>query len=136
MSDSMVQLEEFLEQWRDGQEQNKKAFLILREFLSSWEQVRLEFIVREGVTYSLRARHDEQTTRPLFVMVDIIEGEPRWLSVCFYAEMIKDPEGKGDFVPEGLLGEDALCFDIEHYSQEALEYLQERLKEARQSATT
>ncbi len=136
MSDSMAQLDEFLEQWQDGEEQNKKAFLQLKDLLSSWEEVQLEFIMREGVTYSLRARHQAQTTRPLFVMVDIIEGEPRWLSVCFYADMIKDPEEKGDFVPEGLLGEDALCFDVEQYSRETLEYLQDRLKEARQGAVS
>jgi len=126
----MVLLDEFLEQWRETEEQNKEAFLMLRKTLSSLASVQLEFIAREGVTYSLRAKHEKQTARPLFVMVDVIEGEPRWLSVCFYADMIEDPQEKGDFVPEGLLGEDALCFDVEDYSPEVLEYLQTRLKEA------
>jgi len=29
--------------------------------------------------------------------------------------MITDPEERGDFVPEGLLGEYAHCFDIEEF---------------------
>lgn len=134
MNNSIDRLDPFLEEWPETEEQNKKTFLLLRKLLSSMASVQLEFVVREGVTYSLRAKHEEQSARPLFVMVDVIEGEPRWLSVCFYADMIEDPAEKGDYVPEGLLGEDALCFDVEHYSPEVLEYLQERLKEAWRSA--
>ena len=45
-------------------------------------------------------------------MVDIIDDDPadRWLSVCFYDELVDDPKGLGDEVPGGLLGEDAKCF--------------------------
>jgi hypothetical protein len=67
-------------------------------------------------------------------MVDVIEDNPRWLSVCFYDEMITDPEEKGDFVPEGLLGEDAVCFDIEELDEELIRYIEIRLDEAYRSA--
>jgi hypothetical protein len=78
----------------------------------------------------LRAAHENQKSRKLFVMVDVIEDQPRWLSVCFYGEMIQDPEEKGDYVPEGLLGEDAVCFDIEAFDIADLNYVQSRLDEA------
>ena len=68
-------------------------------------------------------------------VVDVIEDDPRWLSVCFYGEMITDPEEKGDFVPEGLLGEDAVCFDIEEREEGLVQYVQDRLDEACLSAS-
>jgi hypothetical protein len=68
-------------------------------------------------------------------MVDVIEDDPRWLSVCFYGEMITDPEEKGDFVPEGLLGEDAVCFDVEERDEKLITYIETRLDEACQSAS-
>lgn len=124
------QLGEFIDGWKETAEHNKKGFLSFKELLQSMESVSLEFVPREGVTYSLRAKHDNQTKRRLFVMVDVIEGDPRWLSVCFYADMITDPQQKGDFVPGGLLGEDACCFDMDEYSDETARYLEERILEA------
>lgn len=44
--------------------------------------------------------------------------------------MISDPDGIGDFVPEGLLGENAHCFDIEEWDEERLQYVTDRLDEA------
>jgi len=68
-------------------------------------------------------------------MVDVIEVDPRWLSVCFYGEMITDPEEAGDYVPEGLLGEDAVCFDIETHDADRLAYVTARIDEAYRAAT-
>lgn len=134
MSDPHEQLNVFLEGWQDGKEQNRKGFVRLQKVLESMDGVYLDFIPRQGVTYSLRGKHASQSKRPLFAMVDVIEGEPRWLSVCFYAEMISDPEERGDYVPEGLLGEDAVCFDMEEFSEDLASYLEERLIEAYRSA--
>jgi hypothetical protein len=120
----------FVAEWVEGPEQNKRAFLELKEYLESMEGVVLNFHPRPGLTYSLRAGHSHQKDKPLFVMLDVIEGDPRWLSVCFYGDMVKDPAERGDFVPGGLLGEDGLCFDIEQYSEEAIRYLKQRLDEA------
>lgn len=86
------------------------------------------------MTYSLRASHPNQTARLLFGMVDVIEDDPRWLSVCFFGEMINDPEEKGDMVPEGLLGEDAHCFDIYEYEASEVAYAAKRLDEAYEMA--
>jgi len=124
------ELNAFIEEWEETPEKNKEAFLHLKECLAGKTGVTLEFIARPGVTYSLRATHAAQTKRDLFVMIDVIEDDPRWLSVCFYGNMIKDPEEKGDFVPEGLLGEDAVCFDIEERDDELIRYIEIRLDEA------
>lgn len=134
MSDTLKVMESFIDQWQDGSEQSRSGFLYLKGVLESLDGVILEFIAREGVTYSLRAKHSNQKDKALFVMVDVIEGEPRWLSVCFYAKMISDPEEKGDFVPQGLLGEDAVCFDIDDYSEANIKYVEKRIREGCSSA--
>ncbi len=127
-------LEDFLAQWEDTQEKNKAVFLRLKTFLEGKDGVQLSFLPRPGVTYSLRAVHENQKEKSLFTMVDVIEDSPRWLSVCFYGEMITDPDENGDFVPEGLLGEDAICFDIESWDDDFIAYVETRLGEAWASA--
>lgn len=128
------ELNQFIEEWKDTPEQNKKAFLRLKSFLEDKDGAVLDFIPRAGVTYSLRAAHRNQTDKSLYVMVDVIEDDPRWLSICFYGDMITDPDEKGDFVPEGLLGDDAMCFDLEEWDEKGLAYIEARLGEAHESA--
>ena len=132
--DAQVQLTSFIDEWKETAEKNRAVFLHLRDYLAQKEGVSLEFIPRPGLTYSLRAVHAAQKKRGLFVMVDVIEDDPRWLSVCFYGEMISDPEEQGDFVPEGLLGDDAICFDIEERDETLIGYVELRLDEAWRSA--
>lgn len=126
------ELDELLRNWKDTPQQTKKAFLQLKDHLSQKTGLTLDFNARPGVTFSLRAKHIQQHQQPLFVMIDIIDDDPtsRWLSVCFYGEMISDPDDIGDFVPEGLLGEDAHCFDIEAWDAKLLGYVTARLDEA------
>jgi hypothetical protein len=125
-------LNELLQNWPETPPHTKKAFLRLKDHLSNKTGLTLDFNARPGVTYSLRAKHDHQHQRPLFAMIDIIDDDPpnRWLSVCFYGEMISDPDDIGDFVPEGLFGEDAHCFDIEAWDARRLEYIIDRIDEA------
>ena len=120
----------FIAEWAESPEQTKKVFIELKEHLESMAGVGLSFHPRPGLTYSLRAAHARQKDKPLFVMVDVIEDTPRWLSVCFYGDMISDPEERGDFVPGGLLGQDARCFDINQYSNEALQSVKAKMDEA------
>ena len=84
----------------------------------------------------MRASHPNQGSRPLFAMIDVIEDDPRWLSVCFFGEMVSDPEEKGDMVPEGLLGQDAHCFDLDECDETAVAYVAARLDEAFSSAAS
>lgn len=130
----MEGLKLFIDGWQESGDQNKKGFLELKKSLEKLDNVTLEFVARDGLTYSLRAKHSLQNSRSLFVMVDVIEDQPKWLSVCFYADMITDPDEKGDFVPEGLLGEDALCFDVDVYEESFIRYLISRIGEACRSA--
>jgi hypothetical protein len=134
MSETLQELQAFVDDWADTDERNKDAFVRLKSHLDAKAGVQLEYIPRPGVTYSLRAVHQNQKQRSLFVMVDVIEDDPRWLSVCFYGDMTSDPDERGDFVPEGLLGEDAICFDIDRYDDTLLQYVEARLDEAHQNA--
>jgi hypothetical protein len=65
-------------------------------------------------------------------MIDVIDDDPkaRWLSVCFYGDMIQDPDEHGDFIPEGLLGADGHCFDIDEADESLLQYVRARIQEA------
>ncbi len=130
MSVNNKELKDFIENWVDDLPKMKIAFLELVVYLQELEEVYLGFLSRPGLTYSLRGVSRKQKDEPLFAMVDVIEGEPRWLSVCFYSKMISDPEGIGDFVPAGLLGEDGICFDLEEYSEGKIAYLKARIGEA------
>jgi hypothetical protein len=135
MSNVLKELETFIENWPDSPEQNKQIFIRLKKFLESKPGVILDFIPRPELTYSLRAKHEHQTDKSLFTMVDVIEDSPRWLSVCFYGELITDPDEAGDYVPEGLLGDDAICFDLEEFDENAIKYVEARLAEAHESAS-
>ncbi|WP_028585530.1 hypothetical protein [Desulfogranum mediterraneum] len=124
------EVESFLQGWEESVEGNKKTFEQLLKLLEEQGKGHLEFHPRPGVTYSLRGVCDEQGRKPLYVMVDVIEDAPRWLSVCFYGELISDPQARGDAVPGGLLGEDAVCFDLDRFDAEALAYVEARIVEA------
>ena len=129
---SNVDLTSFLDTWATDPNLTKPCFLQLKEHLETMDGVKFDFVARPGITYSLRAAHANQTKRGLFAMVDIIDDDPedRWLSVCFYRELVDDPDSLGDEVPEGLMGEDARCFDMYESDTPLLTYIKERLKTA------
>lgn len=127
-------VENFLGNWLQDDSAMKPVFAKFWNLLSKTTGIGLDFIARPGVSYSLRARHANQKNRSLFVMVDVIDDAPesRWLSVCFYGDMVTDPEDLGDLVPGGLLGEDGYCFDLSN-AEEAV-YVEERIHEAMKAA--
>lgn len=134
-SEEQEALQTLLETWEESPANIRKGFLQLKEHLASKAEARLAFKARPGVSYSLRAAcpgHD----RELFVMVDVIDDDPanRWLSVCFYGDMISDPEERGDLIPGGLLGEDGYCFDMDEEEESLTAYLLARIDEAHRSA--
>ena len=120
----------FLDSWEKSDDNNKEVFRQLLSLLQGFEKCVIEFHQRPGITYSLRGTYEREQGAQLFVMVDVIEDSPRWLSVCFYGKMITDPEEKGAFVPGGLLGEDAVCFDIDTYDEKEISYVGSRIEEA------
>ncbi|MEW6076557.1 MAG: hypothetical protein AB1724_01965 [Thermodesulfobacteriota bacterium] len=133
--DEKENLAELIDSWQEPTSGVRRVFLRLRDHLESKDPVRLAFKARPGVSYSLRAATPGQG-RELFVMVDVIDDDPqnRWLSVCFYGEMITDPEEMGDLIPGGLLGEDGYCFDVQEDDNAMVTYLLARIDEAHQSA--
>ena len=128
----------FLETWTDDEAGVKSVFLWLLEQLLARPDTLLDFRNRPGVSYSLKAHIDQKTGElpQLFSVVDVIDDDPnhRWLSVCFYAEMITDPEDKGNLIPQGLMGEDGYCFDVFEKAESLMSYIERRTNEAYQSA--
>jgi hypothetical protein len=133
----LQELDTFLAGWEDNALQVKKSFVKLTDHFTDKAGLSFNFKARPGVSYSLRIRHRLQKTRELFVIMDVIDDDPenRWLSVCFYPDMITDPEEKGVLIPLGLLGEDGYCFDLEEWDADYLQYLETRLNEAREKAS-
>lgn len=129
-------LNALLDSWSDNGSRMRSAFGELCDHLSAKNGVTLEFKARPGISYSLRGVVPG-TDRPLFTMIDVIDDDPsdRWLSVCFYGDMITDPDEAGDFVPGGLLGQDGHCFDLDGDNAETLPYLKARIDEAFASAS-
>ena len=132
----MDAIQTLLDQWEDNESETRRAFVELMEHLKSLDGTTLDFKARPGVSYSLRPRHKAQKGRTLFAMADVIDDDPdgRWLSVCFYGDMITDPDEAGDLVPQGLMGDDGYCFDLYEYGDEEVAYLKKRLTEAHTAA--
>lgn len=110
----------------------RKAFDTLRAHLEAMSDIELSARARPGVSWSLRAAAPQESERPLFAMVDVVDDDPteRWLSVCFYDDMITDADELGDWIPGGLFGNDARCFNIEEADDAFIAYVAERLSEA------
>ena len=132
----MKAIKEFIDNWTETESRTKQAFIEIYNHLKTIDDITLEFNERPKVSYSLRPRHNSQKKRSLFAMVDVIDDDPsdRWLSVCFYGEMITDPDEMGDLIPEGLLGEDGYCFDLYEYDTDEINYLKQRLSQASENA--
>lgn len=130
------ELDALLEDWTESEAKTKAAFVDYKDLLLSFEGLSLSFKGRPGVSFSLRAKHDKQTDRELFVLVDVVDDDPadRWLSVCFYADMINDADELGDWVPGGLMGEDACCFNLDEDDAEMRAYIKDRITDAYNSA--
>ena len=128
----MEDLTQFLKDWTEDALGTKPIFIALMESLTAKDDVEPDFNARPGISYSLRGIPKNQAGKPLFVMIDIIDDNPneRWFAVCFYGDTIQDPEGRGDLIPEGLLGEDGYCFDIEGADDDLKEYVGQWILEA------
>jgi hypothetical protein len=105
---------------------------MLYQELVSMDGVTVNFVSRPGVSYSIRPKHRNQKERELFAIVDVIDDDPqdRWLSVCFYGDMISDPEERGELIPGGLAGSDGYCFDMYEDDETLTLYLIDRIREA------
>ncbi len=129
-----VELYKLLDNWEDDPQKIKSAFKKMKDNLLKKENTILSFKSRPGVSYSLRAsrKNPKITNRPLFALVDIIDDDPnnRWLSICFFVDMITDPEELGNLVPKGILEEDGYCFDLYESNESMVSYIEQRIDEA------
>ena len=123
-----------LEDWKEDSQRVKSTFLQVKDGLLKKENITIHFISRPGISYSLRAscKSCNIQNRPMFALVDIIDDDPanRWLSICFYVDMVTDPEKIGNLIPEGILGEDGYCFDLFEYDESMISYVGHRIDEA------
>lgn len=126
------EVEEFLNGWQEEIPAVKGCFARLVAGIRALEGVTCTFMARPGISYSLRPKHHRQQDRSFFMVIDIIDDDPeaRWLSVCFYADLINDPDGRGEVIPGGLAGGDGYCFDLFAYDEELVDYLEKRYREA------
>ena len=131
------EIKAFLETWEGKSQRIRDSFVRLKDHLAAKDSLLYTFKARPGVSYSLRVKHMLQQSRELFVIMDVIDddSDSRWLSVCFYPDMITDPEERGNIIPLGLLGEDGYCFDYDEWDEEFLRYLEKRLDEAHKRAS-
>ena len=132
-TDVRAEIEEYLATWTIDPGNTKSAFLKLLKQLDAKKDVEVSFKNRFGVCHSLRATRATQEWRDYFILVDVIDDDPddRWLSVCFFADTISDPEERGDLIPQGIKNWDGYCFDVEAGWDEAcLDYLSARIEEA------
>jgi len=125
----MSELETFINDWTDDPNGVKKAFLRLKSVLENLNEATVTFVPRPPTTYSLRA--EPKKGRPVLAMVDVASlDDERFLSVCFYADTITDPEERGDLIPGGLLSKDGYCFDLDDDDDDAVSYVEARIFEA------
>jgi len=132
----MQRVEKFIDDWKDDTLGLKPVFASYFHDLQGKANAEIEFNERPGISYSLRGMHKNRKDRPLFLMIDVIDDDPkeRWLSVCFYGDTIKDPDEAGDLIPEGLLGDDGYCFDLDDADETLVAYVRQRIQEAYQHA--
>jgi hypothetical protein len=133
-----AEIESFIAEWAGDTEPMRQWFERFYIQLKGLSDVELQFVARPGVSYSMRPKHAKQKDRDLFAIVDVIDDDPaaRWLSVCFYGDMITDPDEKGELIPEGLAGSDGYCFDMFDDDEKLAHYLMERIAEAAVSAAS
>lgn len=131
-----ISIETFLESWSGDERSMRSWFQLFYDKLKAMEGVTCSFVARPGVSFSLRPKHVNQKARELFAIVDVIDDDPqeRWLSVCFYGDMISDPEERGELIPGGLAGSDGYCFDMFDNDESLAAYLTERISEAGSAA--
>jgi len=132
---SLQEFASFLSSWKESGQEMATVYEALYEAAAALPSVSFTFMARPGLTYSLRPVHEQQTERAFFAIMDVIDDEPeeRWLSICFYGDMVTDPEQRGDLVPNGLGNADGYCFDMYAPDAELAAYLVARIQEAHAS---
>jgi hypothetical protein len=125
------EISELLNGWTADSNGMKVAFTEIVDLLESLEGLTYSFKSRQGISHSLRANVGKGEEK-ILTLLDVIDDdtENRWISICFYAETITDPDEEGDLIPGGLLGEDGYCFDLFDNDGDSVSYIKDRIIEA------
>ncbi len=136
--DVLEQIDALIEGWEEENANVRDAFIVLKDHLFDREETLFFFKGRPGVSYSIRAVHKNQEGRDFFIIFDVIDDDPtdRWLSICFYEDMLSDPDEMGEVIPGGLSGQDGYCFDLSDCTKDEVAYMKNRIDEAWKSAET
>lgn len=134
-AESDMTLDQFLEQWPAAEAGLKKSLLTYRQGVLDMRGVGESFLPRPGVSYSLRWDLNPRPAgreKPLFAMADVVPlgDDELMLSLCFYGDDITDPDELGNFIPDGLYGENGHCFDLEGDDPGMVAYCLKRAAEA------
>jgi hypothetical protein len=131
-----LSIETFITKWERSEAEMAACLRSFHQTLAAMNGVVLRFFARPGVSYSLRPWRNNGAHREFFAIVDVIDDDPaeRWLSVCFYHDMITDPHGHGEIIPGGLGGSDGYCFNLYSPDREMVAYILERFREASAAA--
>lgn len=125
------EITDLLNGWTTDTNGMKAAFTEIIKLLESLDGLIYSFKSRPGISHSLRANIDNGEEK-ILTLLDVIDDDPenRWISICFYAETITDPDEEGDLIPGGLLGEDGYCFDLFDNDGDSVSYIMDRITEA------
>lgn len=125
------EISDLLNGWTTDNNGMKVAFTEIIQLLESLDGLIYSFKSRPGISHSLRANVDNGEEK-ILTLLDVIDDDPenRWISICFYAETITDPDEEGDLIPGGLLGEDGYCFDLFENDDDSVTYIKDRITEA------
>jgi hypothetical protein len=125
------EISDLLNGWTTDSNGMKVAFTEIVDLLESLDGLTYSFKSRPGISHSLRANVGNNEEK-ILTLLDVIDDdqENRWISICFYAETITDPDEAGDLIPGGLLGEDGYCFDLFDNDGDSVSYIKDRITEA------
>lgn len=129
MSES--ELASVFENWPAGQQELVALMKELKGQALARPGAAWELVSRPGVSHSLRFTL-QGSSRPVVMLLDAayLAADMLTISVCFYADMVDDPEEMGEEIPGGLLGQDGYCFDADEEDPGAVDYLKARVDAA------
>jgi hypothetical protein len=125
------EISDLMNGWTTDTNGMKLAFKEIVKLLESLKGLTYSVKSRPGISHSIRANVDTGKEK-ILTLLDVIDDDPenRWISICFYAETITDPDEEGDLIPGGLLGEDGYCFDLFENDNDSVSYIKDRITEA------
>ncbi len=124
-------LQKFLNEWTVDPNNVKPLLMSLLEHTERLPEIRVRYKNRPGISHSVRLVNSSLPGGGFFALIDVVNDDPenRWLSVCFYADMVNDYAKKGDYIPGALGGADSICYSVEDPAGFE-DYLKEKINEA------